>query len=97
MKKKNCIKHKLWGRLKRKAYDFYRIKPFERGDWYQIWRKRYPGENYFASDEFDFILLEGALEFDEAVEKIEMHRQTKFWELCNEALYQRRLEKCKNL
>lgn len=97
MEKKDAIKHKLWGRLKKKAHDFYEVRPSKDNEFYEIWRPRYPHEDWFKSDMYDWVRQEGLLDLDEAREIVEDYRENLFWKLCNEALYGRRMKKVRNL
>ena len=93
-KKKNpCIKHKLWGRLKNEAHWEYRIVPDKDFmDWYKI--------EYWCVDHYscsNTVGISCCLTLEEAKEKIEERREHKFYELCAQALYNRRKARVENL
>ena len=89
MKKKDCIKHKLWGRLKAEARDTYKIVPSQRySTIYYIYTWCY--DEYMRIDDNCYTL-------EEAKKEIGEKRQHKFERLVDEALYERRMERVKNL
>lgn len=88
-KKKDCIKHKLWGILKKKAHDYYKIVP----------SKDYSNIYYIYTWCYDeYLRIDGkCYTLEEAKKEIEWWRDFQFERLVDEALYYRRLEKVKNL
>ena len=88
MKKKDCIKHKLWGILKKKAHNHYKIVP----------NKRYASLYHICTYCYDEYVTGGeSYTLEEAKEIIEELRQFQFERLVDEALYERRAKKVKNL
>lgn len=77
------IKHKLWGKLKKQAYDYYKIIPAKDSMFYSI----------VAADGE----VRSRYTFEEAIEWIKRYREMEFKRLCYEALYERRKKKVKNL
>lgn len=95
-KKKNpCIKHKLWGKLKKKAKDAYRIFPTTKlSD--KRWTVRYLDvtgvyEEYSRRYYIDYANL------DDAIKELESLRESKFYSLCENVLYARECKKVADL
>ena len=78
-----AIKHKLWGKLKKEAHDSYKIVPVEDSKLYFI---EY-GSGYRS---FGYTI-------EEAIDRVEELRISKFQRLCYQALYERRKKKVKDL
>ena len=91
--KQDCIKHKLWGKLKKEAHDFYCVKAHYSTNTYSIWRPRYDYENWMCSDEFDYMRAVDNLKLEEVQEKLDELRQERFWLLCTRALFKKRVKK----
>lgn len=90
-KKQNaCIKHRLWGKLKRQAHEHYRIAPSSYGtpDRYDIEYCDVDGY-WWPCDSVGTICLT----LEKAKEKVNKKRDIYFLKLCNDTLYQRRLER----
>ena len=83
-KKNQCIKHELWGRLKREAYQHYRVAPVYSNDKYYV-IQYWCVDHYTALSNPEWYLL------DEAKKRVAELREEKFHKLCCEALYYRRL------
>ena len=84
-KKNTCIKHKLWGRLKKQAHEHYRIVPCS-DNW------RYYHIEYRSTDGgYEYLTTYCTLE--EAIKRVQELREKKFESLCAIALYERRLKK----
>lgn len=81
-KKKDCIKHKLWGRLKAHAHNSYRIEPCrEHSRFYYL--------SFWCVDHYcRFGELYNDLE--KAKADLEYWRQYRFERLVDDALYERR-------
>jgi len=79
-----AIKHKLWGKLKKKAHDAYEIVPSKDSELYAIKSK----ETGWVSSNYTL---------EEAIDWIEHWRASKFKKLCYEALYERRKKRAKDL
>ena len=71
------MKHKLWGKLKKKAHDAYKIIPVKDSELFSI-----------KSEKYDWLSSNYTLE--EAIDLIEDYRATEFKKLCYQALYERR-------
>ena len=78
------IKHKLWGKLKKKAHDAFEIVPVEDSELFSI-----------KSKKCDWLKSNYTLE--EAIDWIEHYRAIEFKKLCYQALYERRKKKTENL
>lgn len=88
MKKKDCIKHKLWGILKQKAHDYYKIVPSE----------RYSNIYYIYTWCYDkYLRINDCYTLEEAKKEIEWWRQFRFERFVDEVLYERRYKRVKNL
>lgn len=79
------IRHKLWGKLKKQAHDYYKIVPEEHSENYALAFKSRNTENYipFVND----------ITLEKAMQRIEVLRERLFTEICYEALYERRKKK----
>ena len=82
--KMSTIKHKLWGKLKKKSHDTYEIVPVKDSELFNIKSKKYDwlGSNYT---------------FEEAICWVEHYRAIEFKKLCYQALYERRKKRTKDL
>lgn len=78
------IKHKLWGKLKKKARGTYKIVPVKDSALYSI-----------KNEETDAIRSNYTLE--EAIYWAERYRAIKFEKLCYQAIYERRKKRVENL
>lgn len=79
-----AIKHKLWGKLKKKAHDAYKIVPAKDSELFNIKDKEY---GWFS---FNYTL-------EEAIDWVEHFRAVEFKKLCCRALYKRRKKRTENL
>lgn len=83
---KQCIRHKLWGKLKREAYQYYRVAPVYSNDKYYV-------VEFWCVDHYTKISNADWLTLEKAKKEVAGLREEKFYKLCCEALYNRRLAK----
>lgn len=77
------IKHKLWGKLKKRAHDSYKIVPAENSQLYFI--------------EYEDGYRSSIYTLEEAIDRLEELRIEEFQKLCYQALYERRKKKVKDI
>jgi len=88
-KQDQCIKHKLWGKLKLEAHKHYRIAPVYSNDKYYV-------IEYWCVDHYSSLHNPEWYSFNDAKKRIVELREEKFHKLCCEALYYRRLARTQN-
>ena len=82
---KTCtIKHKLWGKLKKKAHDAYKIAPAKVSGLFKVKDEE---NNWFSSN----------YTLEEAIDLVEYYREVEFKKLCYQALYEHRKKRVENL
>ena len=94
-KKKNpCIKHKLWGKLKKKAKLYFRIFPLEGTD---RWVVKYWSSTYNTYVDFVCSGNTGYSSIKDAEKQLERLRTSYFNKICENALYMRKCERVAGL